>query len=84
VGTLRNDPPSLPLTQRFSVWFLTSFLGATAVGALMCRFLPDAKATIFGLGALPPVTRDGLFALVLIMAGVIVQAAWWMIRRRWT
>jgi hypothetical protein len=57
-----------------SVWFLTSFLGATAVGFLVGRFFPEVKAKIFGLGGLPPVTRDGLFVLVLIVAGVTVQA----------
>jgi hypothetical protein len=53
---------------------LTSFLGATAVGFLVGRFFPEVKANIFGLGGLPPVTRDGLFVLVLIVAGVTVQA----------
>jgi hypothetical protein len=79
---LRTDPPSLTLTQRLSVWLLTSFLGATVVGFFMGRFFPEAQANIFGLGALPPVTRDGLFVLVLIVAGVVVQALWWMIRHR--
>jgi hypothetical protein len=82
VAALRRDPPSLTLAQRLSVWFLTSFLGATAVGFLMGRFFPEAKANIFGFVGLPPVTRDGLFVLVLIVAGVMVQALWWMIRRR--
>ena len=49
VAVLRRDPPSLTLAQRLSVWFLTSFLGATAVAFLMGRFFPDAKATMFGL-----------------------------------
>ena len=82
VVALRTDPPSLTLAQRLSVWFLTSFLGATVVGFLMGRFFPEVMANIFGLGGLPPVTRDGLFVLVLIVAGVTVQALWWMIRRR--
>jgi hypothetical protein len=82
VAAFRRDPPSLTLAQRLSVWFLTSFLGATAVGFLMGRFLPEVKANIFDLGGLPPVTRDGLFVLVLIVVGVTVQALWWMIRRR--
>jgi hypothetical protein len=82
VAELRMDPPSLTLTQRLSVWFVTSFLGATAAGFLMGRFFPQAKANIFGLGGLPPVTRDGLFVLVLIVSGVTVQALWWMFRRR--
>jgi hypothetical protein len=81
VVALGTNPPSLTLAQRFSVWFLTSFLGATAVGFLMGRFFPEVKANIYGLGGLPPVTRDGLFVLVLIVAGVGVQALWWMIRR---
>lgn len=79
---LRRDPPSLTLPQRLSVWFLTSFLGATAVGFLVGRFFPEVKANIFGQRGLPPVTRDGLFVLVLIVAGVTVQALWWMIRCR--
>jgi hypothetical protein len=70
------------LSQRFSVWILTSFLGATALGFLMGRFFPDAKADLFGLGALPEVTRNGIFVLVLIVAGVVVQALWWIARRR--
>lgn len=78
----RTAPPSLTLAHRLSVWFLTSFLGATAVGFLMGRFLPKVKANIVGLGGLPPVTRDGLFVLVLIVVGVALQALWWMIRRR--
>jgi hypothetical protein len=82
VAALRTDPPSLTLAQRLSVWFLTSFFGATSVGFLMGRFFPEVKANIFGLGALPPVTRDGVFVLVLIVVGVTVQALWWMIRRR--
>ena len=82
VAALRKDPPSLTLAQRLSVWFLTSFLGATAMGFLVGRLFPEVKANIFGLGGLPPVTRDGLFVLILIVAGVIVQALWWMIRRR--
>jgi hypothetical protein len=82
VAALRRDPPSLTLAQRLSVWFLTSFLGATAVGFLVGGFFPELKADILGLGGLPPVTRDGLFVLVLIVAGVTVQALWWMIRRR--
>ncbi|HZI78054.1 MAG TPA: hypothetical protein VFD69_01005 [Vicinamibacterales bacterium] len=82
VVALRRDPPSLTLAQRLSVWFLTSFLGAIAVGFLVGRFFPEVKANVFGLGSLPPVTRDGLFVLVLIVAGVTVQALWWMIRRR--
>jgi hypothetical protein len=81
VAALRRDPPSLTLAQRLSVWFLTSFLGATAVGFLVGRFFPEVMADIFGLGGLPPVTRNGLFVLVLIVAGVAVQALWWMIRR---
>lgn len=79
---LRRDPPSLTLPQRLSVWFVTSFLGATALVFLLGRFFPEVKANIFGLRGLPPVTRDGLFVLVLIVAGVTVQALWWMIRRR--
>jgi len=82
VVALRRDPPSLTLTQRLSVWFLTSFLGATAVGLLVGRFFPDVKANIFGLGDLPPMTRDGLFVLALIIAGVTLQALWWTIHRR--
>jgi hypothetical protein len=82
VVALRTEPPSLTLMQRLSVWFLTSFLGATAVGFLMGRFYPEVKANVFGLGGLPAVTRDGLFVLVLVVAGVTVQALWWMIRRR--
>jgi hypothetical protein len=35
VVALRKDPPSLTPAQRLSVWFLTSFLGATAVGFLV-------------------------------------------------
>ena len=81
VVALRRDPPSLTLTQRVSVWFLTSFLGAMAVGLLVGRFFPDVKANLFGLGGLPPVTRDGLFVLALIIAGITVQALWWMFRR---
>jgi hypothetical protein len=65
-----------------SLWFLTSFLGATVVGFLVGRFFPEVKANIFGLEVLPPVTRDALFVLVLIVAGVTVQALWWMIRTR--
>jgi hypothetical protein len=84
VTAFRRDPPSLTLAQRLSVWFLTSFLGATAVGFLVGRLFPEVKANFFGLGDLPPVTRDGLFVLVLIVAGVIVQALWWLIRRRST
>jgi hypothetical protein len=30
----------------------------------------------------PVVTRDDLFVLILVMAGVVAQALWWMIRRR--
>jgi len=82
VAALRRDPPSLTLAQRLSVWFLTSFLGATAVGFLVGRFFPEVKSSIFGLEHLPPVTRDGLFVLILIVAGVTVQALWW-ITRRW-
>jgi hypothetical protein len=63
------------------VWFLTSFLGATAVGLVTGSFFPEVKANIFGLGTLPPITRDSLFVLVLIVAGVTAQALWWMIRR---
>jgi hypothetical protein len=82
VAALRRDPPSLTLTQRLSVWFLTSFLGATAVGVLAGRLFPEAKANLFGLGSLPPTTRDGLFVLVLIVAGVAIQALWWVVRRK--
>jgi hypothetical protein len=82
VAALRKDPPSLTLAQRLSVWFLTSFLGATVIGFLMGRFFPEVMANAFGLGALPPVTRNGLFVLVLIVVGVTVQAFWWLIRRR--
>jgi hypothetical protein len=82
VVPFRRDPPSLTLSQRFSVWFLSSFLGATAVAFVLGRVLPEVKAGIFGLGNLPPVTRDGLFVLILIVAGVAVQSLWWMIRRR--
>ena len=81
-AAFRMGPPSLTLGQRLSVWFLTSFLGATAVGFVMGRFFPEAKAGIFGLGGLPTPTRDGLFVLVLIVAGVVIQALWWMLRRR--
>jgi hypothetical protein len=64
------------------VRFLTSFLGATVVGFVMGRFFPEVKANVLGLAGLPPVTRDGIFVLVLIVAGVVVQALWWMIRHR--
>jgi hypothetical protein len=82
VTALQSDPPTLTLGQRLSVWFLTSFLGATAVGFVMGRFFPDAKANIFGLGGLPALTRDGLFVLMFIVAGVGIQALWWMLRHR--
>ena len=62
--------------------FLTSFLGATAVGLLAGRFFADVKANMFGLEALPSVTRDSLFVLILIVAGVTVQALWWLMGRR--
>jgi hypothetical protein len=68
------------LTQRLNIWFLTSFLGAMPMGVLAGRFFPEVKANIFGLGDLPPVTRDALFVLVLMVAGVTVQALWWIIR----
>jgi hypothetical protein len=82
VAALRKDPPSLTLTQRLSVWFLTSFLGATAAGFLMGRLFPETKANLFGLGNLPATTRHGLFVLVLMVAGVAIQALWWVIRRK--
>lgn len=82
VAALQMGPPSLTLGQRLSVWFLTSFLGATAAGFVMGRFFPEVKADIFGLGGLPAPTRDGLFVLILIVAGVVVQALWWALRRR--
>lgn len=82
VVALRGDPPSLTLTQRLGVWFLTSFLAATVVAFLVGRFFPEVKGNIFGLGGFTPVTGDGLFVLALIVAGVTVQALWWMIRRR--
>ena len=82
VSALRNGSPTLTLAQRLSIWFLTSFLGAAVVGFVMGRFFPDAKANIFGLAQLQAATRDSLFVLVLIVAGVAVQALWWMVRRR--
>jgi hypothetical protein len=82
VSALRNASPTLTLPQRLSVWFLTSFIGAAVVGFVMGRFFPEAKANILGLAQLQAATRDSLFVLVLIVAGVAVQALWWMIRRR--
>lgn len=82
VAALRTDPPSLTLGQRLSVWIMTSSLGATAVFVVMQRFFPEAKASILGLVGLPPVTPNAVVILVLLVAGVAVQAAWWTLRRR--
>lgn len=81
VATLRTDPRSLGLAQRSSVWVMTSFLGATAVLFVM-RFFPGAKASILGLVRLPAETPNAVLILVSLVVGVVVQAAWWMIRRR--
>ena len=81
VATFGSVPPSLTLAQRLSVWFLTSFLGATAV-LLVLRFFPETKASIIGFAGLPAVTPNAVIILVLLVVGVAVQAAWWMIRRR--
>jgi hypothetical protein len=82
VSALKGNPLPLTLAQRMSVWLLTSFLAATALGFLLGRFYPDVKANLLGLGTLPPVTRDGIFVLMLMVAGVAVQALWWIMRRR--
>ena len=82
MNAVKRDPPPITLPQRMSVWLLTSFLTATALGFLLGRFYPDVKPNLFGLGTLPPVTRDGIFVLMLMVAGVAVQALWWFARRR--
>ncbi len=82
VAAFKSDPPSLDLSQRVSVWLLTSFLGANAVWFVMARFFPEAKASIPGLAGLPTFTRNIVFVLALIVAGVTIQALWWKIRRR--
>ena len=82
VAALQVGPPSLTRGQHLSVWFLTSFLGATAAGFVIGRFFPEMKADIFGLGGLPAPTWDGVFVLVLIVAGVVAQALWWTLRHR--
>ncbi len=82
VAALRTDPPSLTFAQRLSVWVMTSFLGATAVLFVMRRFFPEVKAGILSFAGLPAATPNAVFILVLLVVGVAVQAAWWMIRRR--
>ena len=59
-----------------------SFLGATAVLFVMQRFFPEVKAGILGFAGLPAATPNAVFILVLLVVGVAVQAAWWMIRHR--
>jgi hypothetical protein len=46
------------------------------------RFFPDTKARIPGLSERPTVTRDIVFVLVVLLAGVAAQALWWVMRRR--
>jgi hypothetical protein len=61
---------------------LTSFLGATVIGLVIGRFFPDTKAGIPGLSKLPTVTRDIVFVLVVLLAGVATRALWFALRRR--
>ena len=82
MAALRTARPSLTLAQRLSVWVLTSFLGATAILFVVQRFSPEVKAGIRGFAGLPAATSNAVFILVLLVVGVTVQAAWWMIRRR--
>ena len=63
-------------------WFLISFLGATAIGLVTRRFFPEAIASIQPLSELPAVTRNIVVLLVLAVAGMVIQALWWAIRRR--
>ena len=48
----------------------------------MQRFFPDVKAGILSFAGLPAATPNAVFILALLVVGVTVQAAWWMIRRR--
>jgi hypothetical protein len=80
--TFRSAPPTPTLSQQLNVWFLTSFLGATAIGLVVRRVFPEAIASIQPLSELPAVTRNIVFLLVLVVAGMIVQALWWAMRRR--
>jgi hypothetical protein len=80
--TFQRQTPAPTLSQRLSIWFLTSFLAANGIGLAMGRFAPDTKDALVGLQDLPELTRNVIFVLVLIVSGIVVQAAWWMFRRR--
>lgn len=82
VATFRSTPPPLTLSQQLNVWFLISFLGASAIGLVIRRFFPEAMASIPGLSELPAVTRNIVFVLVVLVVGMVIQALWWATRRR--
>ena len=82
VAAVHPSRPLLTLSERLSVWLLTSFLVAIALGFAVEWFLPQTKASIPGLSGLPVITQNVVFVLVLVMAGVLLQASWWVVRRR--
>jgi hypothetical protein len=82
VVALRTDPPRPTLAQGLTVWVITSFLSAAAVLFVLQRFFPEVKRRILNYAGLPDSTPNAVFILVLLVVGVAVQTAWWMIRRR--
>jgi hypothetical protein len=71
-AAFRSGLPSLTIGQRLSSWVMTSFVGAGAVLVVIQRFFPALK------GSLPNL----IVILILAVIGVILQAAWWRVRRR--
>lgn len=59
-----------------------AFLGATAVVMVVQRFLPELKAVILDFAGLPMAPPSIAFVLALMVLGLMVQALWWVIRRR--
>ena len=80
--SIQSRRPALTLSERLSVWFLTSFLGAIAIGFAVERFAPEVRASIPGLSEFPAITQNVVFVLILVTAGVALHACWWAIRRR--
>jgi len=74
VAAIQSGRPTLTLSERLSVGFLTSFLGAVAIGFAVERLAPEVRASIPGLSELPAITQNAVFGLILLAAGVALVA----------
>ena len=68
--------------SRMPLWSLTSFLVAVGLRFVIEQFLPSVVSLAPGISALPVLARSIVLVFVLMLLGVVIQAAWWAAHRQ--